>query len=139
MNLALTKPSADRHPGPVNLLVLIAIQSPRRIKTNCKLRRTKFTNVEVETLNSGLHKRIYRNFRYPVPGLIGVGIVRLRCNLFQVARFDESLLGLDLLRFFATTDEPKYDSEGQGRASQCCNQARGGLVEIKNDESANQC
>jgi hypothetical protein len=46
---------------------------------------------------------------------------RHRGNLFEVARFDESLLGLDSLGFFAIADEPKYDSEGQGGASQCCN------------------
>jgi hypothetical protein len=45
---------------------------------------------------------------------------RRRCNLFTVARFGESLVGLDFLGFFAIGNEPKYDSEGEGRASQCC-------------------
>src|SRR3984893_12297584 len=38
-----------------------------------------------------------------------------------IARFGESFLGLGFLRFFAIADEPKYDSEGQGRPSQRCN------------------
>ena len=59
------------------------------------------------------------SFRLPDLSRLGGG--RHRCNLFEVARFDESLLGLDSLGFVAVADEPKYDSEGQGGASQCCN------------------
>jgi len=55
-----------------------------------------------------------------LPGY-GVGGGCHRYNLFKLVRFDESILGLDFLGFFTTADEPEYDSEGQGRASQCGN------------------
>jgi hypothetical protein len=55
-----------------------------------------------------------------------------------VVRFHESLWDLVFLRLFVTADEPKDDSESQRRASQRSYYTRGGLIEIKNDESPNQ-
>jgi hypothetical protein len=56
----------------------------------------------------------------------------------NVVRCLESLENLLFLRPFVGTDEPKYDSESQGRACQGCNRAWRCLIEIENDESANQ-
>src|ERR1700679_1507153 len=40
---------------------------------------------------------------------------------------------------FVIADKPKYNSEGQSGAGQGCDQTRGGLIKIENDESANRC
>ena len=58
-------------------------------------------------------------------------------SLYKVVRFHRISVALDFLRFVGIVDEPKYDSESQGRTSQGSNGARCGLVEIKKDKSAN--
>jgi hypothetical protein len=40
---------------------------------------------------------------------------------------------------FVIADKPKYNSEGQSGAVQGCDQNRGALIKIENEESANQC
>src|ERR1700738_458574 len=50
-----------------------------------------------------------------------------------------SFLGLYFLLFFLATDNPKHDPEGERCSGQRRDGARGGLVEIEDDESANQC
>jgi hypothetical protein len=49
------------------------------------------------------------------------------------------LWDLVFLRRFVVADEPEYDSESQRRASESCNHTGSGLIELKNDKSANQC
>ena len=44
-----------------------------------------------------------------------------------------------LQRGCAIGDEPKYNSERQGGSGQGCDHTRSGLIEIEDDEPANQC
>ena len=46
------------------------------------------------------------------------------------------LWDLVFLRRFVVANEPEYDTESQGRASESCNHARRGLIKIENDKSA---
>src|ERR1700722_9598012 len=56
----------------------------------------------------------------------------------QVSRLS-LLQHIFLQRGCAIGDEPKYNSERQGGSGQGCDRTRSGLIEIEDDEPANQC
>ena len=49
------------------------------------------------------------------------------------------ITGFFFWRFFLAADNPKHNPECEGRSGQRRDGARGGLVEMEDDESANQC
>jgi hypothetical protein len=87
---------------------------------------------EIGSLGTGTHFDGYGVYQDLGDGAFG-------WSLYKVVRFHRISLALDFLRFVGIVDEPKYDSESQGRTSQGSNDTRCGLVEIKKDKSANQC